>query len=561
MKYSKLTELYEKVSSTTKTLEKTDIISEFLKKVDEGEIKDIVLLLRGRAFPEWNKQDIGIGSKLAIKAISSAYGVSKEKVIDKWKDIGDLGEVAEKLGENRRQSTLIKEELTTKKVLKNLRKIAKLEGSGTIDKKMSYLKELLSEPSSSKYIIRTCLEELRIGVGEGIIRDALSKAFDIDKKTIRMAYDLTTDFGLVAEKAAKGESELKKVDIELGRPIKVMLAQIVKDPAEGFERCGKPAQIESKFDGFRMQIHKDGDNVNIFTRRLENVTRQFPLIKKAVNKAVKADKVIIEGEAVGYDKETGRSLPFQRISERIKRKYNIHKVAKEIPVKVNLFDMTYLDGKNLISSPLKKRRKLLEDNVKEVKNKIEISDKLITEKEDEVKEFYKKALDAGHEGVMIKNLEAPYQPGSRVGYMVKLKPTMESLDLAIVGAEWGTGKRAKWLSSFILACRDPKTEKYLPIGKMGTGVKEKKEAGMSFKELTKKLKPLITKKEGREVKVKPKLVVEVEYEEIQKSPTYESGYALRFPRLSKLREDQPVEETDTIERIKKLYKEQRSGNE
>lgn len=554
MKYSTLVEIYNKIQDTTKTLEKTKIISDFLKELEPSEVKDIVLLLRGRVFPEWDNRDIGIGAKLAIKAISSAYGIPKNKIIDTWKELGDLGEVTEKLAEKRTQSTLFQEELKVKKAIKNLRKIASLEGQGTIDRKISYLQELLSEPNSAKYIIRTCLEELRIGVGEGTLRDAISQAFNIDKKIIQRAYDLTTDFGEVAEKAAKGEKELKKVDIKIQKPIKVMLAQRVLDLTEAFERCGKPAQLEHKYDGFRMQIHKDGSKIRIFTRRLEDVTKQFPIIKKEINKVIDAKNAIIEGEAVGYD-EKGRSLPFQNISERIRRKYDILEIAKKIPVKLNIFDILYLNNKTLIDKDLTERRELLEKITKE-SNKISLSKKIITSDKKEAEEFYKKSLDLGHEGIMIKTLEAPYKPGSRIGYMVKLKPVMDSLDLVIVGAEWGTGKRAKWLSSFILACKD-ENDKFLPIGKMGTGVKEKEDMGISFKYLTDKLEPLIIEQTGREVKVKPKIVVETNFEEIQKSPTYESGYALRFPRLSRLREDKAPEEVDKLERIKEIYEMQR----
>lgn len=555
MKYSQLVDVYEKINSTTKTLEKTDIIADFLKNVNSKEIKDIILLLRGRVFPEWDTREIGIGAQLAIKAMSSAYGVSKDKIIKEWRNIGDLGEVTEKLAKNRAQSTLFQEEIDTKKVLENLQKIAVLEGAGTVDRKISYLKELLHDPKSAKYIIRTCLEELRIGVGEGIVRDSISKAFNVSKEAVQTAYDLTTDFGSVAEKAIKGEKELNKVSIIIGNPIKVMLAQRVADINEGFERCGKPTQYEYKYDGFRMQIHKNGDKITIFTRRLENVTKQFPFIASAAKKAINAKEAIVEGEAVGYDK-SGRSLPFQNISERIKRKYHIEELAKKIPVKLNVFDILYLNGKDLITEEFEERRRILEKTIKE-NDKISLSEKIITSDEKEAKKFYDKALKLGHEGLMAKNLKAPYKPGSRVGYMVKIKPVMESLDVVIVGAEWGSGKRAKWLSSFILACRDPETEEYLPIGKMGTGVKEKAEEGVSFKELTKKLEPLVIKKKDREVMVKPKIVLEVNYEEIQKSPTYKSGYALRFPRLARLREDKSPEEVDTMERIKKLYEDQR----
>jgi len=247
-------------------------------------------------------------------------------------------------------------------------------------------------------------------------------------------------------------------------------------------------------------------------------------------------------------------LPFQKISQRIKRKHDIEKMAKDFPVEINVFDVLYHDGKSIEGKPLTERRDLLEKIIKPIKWKIVLTKKIITSSEEEATKFYKESLKAGNEGVMIKKIDGPYIPGRHVGGWIKFKPVMETLDLVIVGAEWGEGKRATWLSSFDLACQDK--GKFLELGKVGTGIKEKGE-GVTFKQLTKELKPNVIQTKGKHVLVKPNLVVEVAYEEIQKSPTYNSGLALRFPRILRIRYDRTPSGCDNIERVKNLFEKQR----
>jgi ATP-dependent DNA ligase I len=635
MLFVELAKLYEKLEKTTKRLEKTFILAKFFKRVkeayekkeiDEEEVKNITYLAQGTIFPSYAEEELGISENLLIRAIAKATGVSEEDVEEKWKEIGDLGRTAEFFVSKKKQATLFTRQLTIQKVVENLKKASMLEGEGTIEKKISLVAELLTSasPLESRYIARIILEELRIGVAAGIVRDAIAFSTmpltiplfvlcdnckeivpfyeycvnckePIDKKKwqnkeefekkikaiksknikvfsnidearqefnkyvelIQHSYDVSANFGEVFLKAIKGIEELKKIDIVVGKPIKVMLALKVNTIAEAFEKVGRPAQIEYKYDGFRVLIHKTKEGkIKIFTRRLDDVTKQFPEIVEYVRKHVDGESFILDGEAVGFDIKTKKYKPFQEISHRIKRKYDIEKLAKELPVEINLFDILYYNGEVLINKPLKERRELLEKIVKPVKWKIVLAKKLITDKEEEAEKFYNEALDVGEEGVMFKNLNAPYKPGARVGYMIKLKPGETSLDLVITGAEWGTGKRAKWLSSFILSCYDPSKNVFLEIGKVGTGIKEKREEGLSFEELTNLLKPLIVEEKGIKVKIKPKVVVEVVYQEIQKSPTYSSGYALRFPRLIRLRPDKAPKDADTIETIKKLYEEQ-----
>ena len=582
MQYSKLVEIYEKVEPA-KRLEQTHIISEFLKGISLEDLGDTILLVEGRIFPRWDEREIGIASQLMVKAISLASGENKEKIVSELKKTGDLGTVCYNFIKKKKQFTLGTQNLTAKKILKNLRELATIEGHGSVGRKMQLIAELLTsaKPNEAKYIARTILDDMRIGVGEGTIRDAIVWAFfgkelemsynkeenkiEIEKRekyneyadAVQMAYDLTNDFAPVAEAAKKnGLKGLEEVEMIIGVPIKVMLALKVDDVSEAFERCGKPAEVEFKYDGMRMQIHKDGNNIKIFTRRLENVTEQFPEVVECVKKYVDEKKVVLDSESVGYSKKTGKYLPFQSISQRIKRKYGIEKMSEEMPVEVNVFDIINYRGKSVANKPLFERKKMLEKIVKNAPKKIVLAKSIITDKEKEVEDFYKEALELGNEGLMIKKLDAPYKPGGRVGFMVKLKPTKENLDLAIIRAEWGEGKRSKWLSSYTLACIGNGGE-FLEVGKVSTGLKEKREEGLSFAEMTDLLKPLIKKDEGKEVDVRPKIVIEVGYEEIQKSPTYSSGYALRFPRVIQLREDKGAEDASPLSMVENFYNKQK----
>jgi DNA ligase-1 len=275
-----------------------------------------------------------------------------------------------------------------------------------------------------------------------------------------------------------------------------------------------------------------------------------------VKKLVKGSSFILDSEAVGFDAKTRKYLPFQNISQRIKRKYGIDEMQKKLPVEVNIFDIVYYEGKNLVNEPFEERRKLIEKIVTEDQMKLVLAKKKVAHNLKEVEAFFKEAVDKGNEGIMIKNFKAPYKPGSRVGYMLKLKPTIDTLDLVVVGAEWGEGKRAKWLSSFTIACTNDEG-KFLEVGKVSTGLKEKKEEGVSFDEMTEVMKPLITKEKGKEVSVRPKIVVSVMYSEIQKSPTYQSGYALRFPRFIAIRYDRGKDDVATLDMIQELYDKQK----
>jgi len=582
MEYSTLVELYEKLFSTSKRLEKSYHISKFLKSIESD--KDIIfLLLKGRIYPDWDETKIGFAAKMAIKAITLSSGIKQEQIEHWWKTLGDLGNVAEEAMSKKKQSTLFTQKLTVRKIHTNLNKLSQQEGQGSVDHKIKLVSELLTSasPAEAKYIIRTVLEDMRVGVGDSTVRDSIAwSCFDIikfdmkekdDKKkyivedreeynkvinTLQEAYDVANEWAIVFEKAKESLSSLEKLSLEIGKPIKVMLFPKAIDFEDAFERVGSPCAFEYKYDGFRMQIHKKNDQVTIFTRRLDNVTAQFPEIKQLILNNVNAETCIIDAEAVGMDSKTGKYLPFQHISQRIKRKYGIEEMTKKLPIELNIFDIMYYNSESQLKTPFSERRKLMDKIIKQQPKKIILAHQIITDKKEEAERFFKEAVSKGNEGLMAKKLDGIYKPGARVGYGMKIKAMKESLDLVVVKAEYGEGKRAGWLSSFTVACMD-EDGTLLEIGKVSTGLKEKDEEGTSFNIMTELLTPLILSEKGKEVTLKPKIIIEVGNEEIQKSPSYSSGYALRFPRFLKLRDDKSVDEISSIDYIDKLYKEQK----
>lgn len=552
MQYSVLVACYQQLETTSKRLEKVSILSKFLAGVEKDTLAKVIYLFEGRVFPDYDERKLGISSRILLKVIASATGIPPEIVEREWAKKGDLGLVAEELIKKKKQTTLFHHSLTLKKVITNFEHLATLGGEGTVNKKLLFLTELLSSatPLEARFIVRTGLEDLRIGVAGGILRDAIASAFGQEVKTVEDAYNLLVDYGEVALLAK--ENLLSKVTLDPRRPVKVQLALLATNFEEAFDALGSPVQLEYKLDGFRAIIIRCDGHVSIYTRTQENVTKQFPDVVKAAE-TIKSKRFIIDAEIVAHD---GKGyLPFQAISQRIKRKYDIVSMAKRFPVELNIFDLLYYNGKSLYNTPLIDRRALLEKMVKEKKFTIALTKKLVTDSIRDADHFYKQALKDGLEGVMIKNLRSLYRPGRYVGGWMKLKSVLEPLDLVITKAEYGTGKRAGWLTSFMLSCKDGLDLK--EIGKVSTGVKEKTE-GLTYHSLTHLLKPLIVTQKGKEVVVRPKLILEVAYEEIQKSPSYTSGYGLRFPRVLRERgNEKTIDEINTLDDIKRIYQSQK----
>jgi DNA ligase 1 len=603
MDYDLLCRLCELLEQTTKRLEKTKILSDFLEVLSEEELERVLLLVQGLVYPIWHEGKLGFSSSYVIKALARAVGVSTDTIGDVWRDTGDLGLCAQQLVEEKKQVALFQQTLTIQKVFSNLRKLTTMSGEGSVDTKVGLVAELLSHATAreARFIVRVVLDELRIGLGSGTIRDALIWAFcpkligitvdeervegatfdiNIDagdpidwdvivkqsfisgnnfvlrvvynefSRRVQHALDMSNDFGLVAQMLRnEGVTGLKKVSLSLGNPINVMLALKEETIENAFKRVGKPAALEYKLDGFRVQVHKRNSGILLFTRRLENVTAQFPDVIAAVHAHVFGE-CILDCEVVGVDPVSHDFLPFQKISQRIKRKHDIVQMAKELPVHVFVFDILYANGRNLIDVPFQERRGVMESVVTSGRS-IQIIEQKWTDDEKEAQEFYQHSLSVGNEGIMFKNVTAVYQPGSRTGGMVKMKPIMETLDLVIVEAEWGEGRRADWLSSYVVACRDG--DELRVVGRVSTGLKEKKEEGLSFSDVTDLLKPTIVKQKGKNVIVVPGVVLEVAFEEVQVSQHYDSGFALRFPRIVRLREDRNAGNCSTLDDVKRLF--------
>lgn len=562
MDYLVLAEIYENLERVPSKLKKTEILAELFSKTPVEELPSVVLLCQGIVYPKYHMMELGVAVQMVIRAIAKATGFSIDQVEKKFKQTGDLGLTVEECVRSRKQYTLMKKKLTLDFVFGNLKKLATITGEGSQDRKLNLISELIvsAKPKEARYIIRTLLEELRVGAAEGIIRNAIVDAFfktDVKEgkkkaaEIVEHAWNITTDFGEVAKIAKDdGIEGLKKVRVKLGRPIQVMLGEKVETIKEIFDEFGEMA-IEKKYDGTRIQIQKQNNKIWLFTRREEEVTKQFPDLVELCKKCLKADECIVEGEMLGINAKNNSPLPFQVLSQRIHRKYDIEKMSKEIPIQMNLFDVVFLEGKMLFDKPFRERRETLEKIVKNIPEKFQLTEQLITSDQKKAEKFYKKALDDKQEGVVIKVLDSRYVFGRHVGTMYKLKPIMETLDLVIVGATWGEGTRTSWLTSYILACRDPDTGKLLECGMMSTGLTEEE-----YNQMTETLKPLIVSEKGRIVKVKPRIILEVGYSEIQKSTNYDSGFALRFPRFLRIRPEKGIEEVDTIERVGELYKSQ-----
>ncbi len=552
LSYSKMVEVYEALDSTTKRLEKTTILAEFFNDIGKKNPKllpVVTLLSLGRVFPTWSEEELGIGTKLLMKAIAFVVGVKPEDVEDMQRDAGDIGQAAQNLFMKKKQSTLFTRTLTIEKVHSNLIKIATISGSKAQTKKLEILRELLSSasPTEAKYITRTVIEELRVGVGEGTIRDALSQAFGVEKEVVERAHMLTNDLGLVAEVSKeKGVEGLKNLTLNPGKPVKPMLAQLSPGISTSILEMGW-ALCETKYDGIRVQIHRLGNEVNIFTRRLENISNAVPEIVEYIRKALPSKDFIVEGEIIVT--RDGKPISFQYILQRVRRKYDIERMREEVPLKLYLFDVLYYK-EPLIDVPFEKRREILESIVTVSGDKIQLSRqvKVTPDSLQLAEDLFNESIKGGHEGIMIKDPSAPYMPGIRGKKMLKFKAEPETLDLVVVGGSYGRGKRAHLIGSYLLAARDENNE-LKTLAYAATGLDDK-----TLLELHELVEPLITSKIGRQVKIAPHIILEVAYSEIVKSPEYESGYSLRFPVVKRMRDDLSVDDIDTVDRINSMFK-------
>ena len=569
MEYTLLVEVYDDLAATDSTTEKRDVLAAAF--ADAGELLSrLVTLVRGRLSPAYNRTELGVSSSLTLDAVCRATGARESAVRDRWKETGDLGDAAAWAVANASQQTLVSSTLTVQRVHDTLRELATYEGPGSQDRKVDALAGLLADADANeaRYVVRTALGHLRIGVGEGTIRDAIAHAFldgsEAAVAAVERAFQVTTDFRAVAATARdEGRAGLEALDVELFRPVQAMLAEKADSLPTAVTDAASDgrAVCEYKYDGVRVQIHVEGDDVRLFTRRLEDVTAQFPDVVRAVDRGVGADRAVLDGELVGYTPDTVATdartpVAFQRLSQRIKRESDVESMARDVPVVVHLFDCL-ADDETLLASPLSDRIDRLDAAFDPVDPDPDAataglerarSTRVTTGDLAPAETLYRDALDAGHEGLMVKNPDAAYQPGRRVGRLLKLKPTMEPLDLVVTRATYSEGRRSEWLGRLYLGCYAPSSGGFREVGRLSTGYTDEELAA-----LTDRLEALVTARDGRDVELRPEVVLEVEYEEIQESSAYDSGYALRFPRFLGVREDAAPTDADTLERVETLY--------
>ena len=552
MKFQELSNLLEQLSHITKRTLMTDMVADFLKKLKEDEVEPAVSMMLGRPFPKWDRRTLDISWTTISDTVKRLSRTDWKEFSVAFRETGDIGSAIQAVFEKNkihRQITLFESSLTILEVRRLLEAIAAATGHGSRERKERLTESLFSRatPVEAKYITKIMIGEMRTGFHEGLMEIAVSKAFSVPLKTVQKAAMLVGDIGEVAAICKKeGVEGLSKVSLKLFRPIKPMLAQMAENTEEALKEHGGKTAFEYKLDGARIQIHKSNGDVRIFSRRLSDVTKSLPEVVEIVRREVRSKRAILEGEVIALGRD-GNPLPFQHLMRRFRRVYDVQKMTEEIPVKLYLFDAIYVDGDSLIDAPYVERRKRLQ----EIAGNIPLTRQIVTGDPQKAEEFLKEAVDEGHEGLMAKRLDGPYTPGVRGKHWFKIKETLEPLDLVIVAAEYGYGRRHKWLSDYHLAARDGETGEFVRLGKTFKGLTDEE-----MERMTERLKKIAVENKGHLVVVKPEIVVEVAYNEIQESPRYKCGMALRFARITRIREDKGPEEADTIQRVREIYERQ-----
>ena len=547
-----LAELGEKLESTTKRKDMIAWAASFILELETQEIEPAISMLMGRSFPKGDQRVLEVSwttLNTSIRKITKTDSGGFSGAFGRTGDVGDATRIVFEESKVGRQATLLKKPLTILEVRRAFETIADAKGTGSREKKQRLLETLLGSatPTEAKYLVKVLIGEMRTGFHEGLMELAIAKAFKVPAELVQTASMLTGDIGEVATLAkTTGREGLLKVGFTIFRPVKPMLAQMAGTIDDALAEHGGRTAFEYKMDGARVQIHKAGDTVKIFSRRLTDVTESLPEIIDVVRDEVKADEAILEGEAIAVGKD-GKPMLFQHLMRRFRRIRKIERAAEEIPVQLYLFDALYVNNENLIKGPYTKRR----ERLAQVTDSIPLTPQIVAEDGRTAEEFMEKAIQAGHEGLMAKKLASPYTPGIRGKRWLKIKRILEPLDLVIVAAEYGYGRRHGWLSDYYLAARDSQTGDLMPVGKTFKGLTDSE-----IIKMTKRLKELATKKEGHKIIVTPKIVVEVAYNEIQKSPKYNCGMALRFARITRVRDDKYPEEADTIQKVKQVYEQQ-----
>ncbi|TLY05234.1 MAG: ATP-dependent DNA ligase [Thaumarchaeota archaeon] len=579
MKFSLVADTLSYMENTTKRLELTQHLVDLFKITPPEIISKVVYLLQGKIRPDHEGIEMGIAEKIVIRALSKSSGISITKIEHEYKKAGDFGQVASKILEQKTQTTFITEDITVERVYDTLFKIAELKGARSQDMKMKYVSSLLNDatPIEAGFITKIITSNLRLGIADYTILDALSIAFTGSKENRPMlehAYNVCSDLGRVAYSVAKdGLLSLKNFQVSIFSPIRPMLAERVKSPEEAREKMGPQFAAEYKLDGERVQVHMQRDKIILYSRSLENITDYYPDIVEKTGKSLHAHEVILEAEAVAINEDTGEFLPFQELMHR-RRKYKIAKAVQEYPITINFFDVMLLDGKSCLDIPYKERRRLLENIVKE-DSFAKIMPMTLVKTDSEVEDILENAINTGCEGLMLKQLDSPYRAGARGSNWLKLKREYrnelgDSLDLVVIGAFYGRGRRTGRYGALLLAAYDEQTDTFPSICKVGTGFTDE-----SLDQFYQILSDKITiKKDLRidscleaDVWFEPEVVIEIVASEITLSPIHKvamdkirkgSGLALRFPKFTgRIRFEKTSENATTIDEIITLYNNQK----
>jgi len=547
-----LAELGEKLEATHRRLDMTRLAADFLNSLQAQEVEPAVSMLLGRPFPKHSQQTLDVSWATLGEIIKRITGVQWSVFSEAFSKTGDIGTAVKLVFENskvKRQSALFEAPLTIVEARRSFEAIADTVGTGSREKKERLIQALfsLASPLEAKYLVKIFVGEARTGFHEGLMGQAVAEAFHVPLEAVQRASMIAGDIGEVAAIAkTEGEKRLARVQFRVFRPVELMLAQMADGVAEALMEHGGATAFEYKYDGARVQIHKLGNKVRIFSRRLTDATESLPEIVQTAQENVQAQETILEGEVIAVD-ASGSPIPFQHLMRRFRRVHAIEDTAEKVPVKLFLFDILYLNGTSLISTSYAERRRILAQNV----GKIPLTKQIVSDDLAQVEQFLTEAMDAGHEGLMVKRLDSPYTPGIRGKRWLKIKPVLEPLDLVIIAAEYGYGRRHGWLSDYDLGAWDAETGEFLSVGKTFKGLTD-----AEIVEMTRRLKELAVRDERGRVVVVPKIVVEVAYNEIQRSPKYKSRMALRFARITRIRDDKTPEQADTIQRVRQIYERQ-----
>ena len=578
MKFSVLSDSLEKMEETSKRLELTGILVELLKKTPNEIIAKVIYLIQGKLKPNFEGVELGIAEKLVIRAISKSAGVTIKKIEDDYNDGGDLGITVSNILKQKTQTTFSAETITLERVYETLLKISTLQGKGSQDMKIKYISSLLNDatPEESKFVLKILLGTMRLGVAENTVMDALAIAFTNSKENrelVENAYNVSSDLGKVSEVLAQdGLDGLLKFNVSLFSPIRPMLADRVKSEEEAVKRIENEFAAEYKLDGERVQIHIQDDKVILFSRSLENITNYYPDIVEKISDTINADDGIFEAEIVAINANTGNFLPFQELMHR-RRKHKLDQAITNYPITVNFFDILYHNGKELLNHSYNERRKNLEDVIKENEFAKLIPMSIVNNTTD-ISDVLENSINSGCEGLMLKVLNANYRAGSRGSNWLKLKREYQnelgdSLDLVVVGAFFGRGRRTGKYGTLLLSTYDSENDSFPTICKVGTGFTDEN-LDQLFQILSNKVilkkNPRVESSIESDIWFEPELVLEVVASEITLSPIHktglnlirkDTGFALRFPKFTgKIRTEKLAEDASCPEEVSALYKNQ-----